>query len=194
MSLYGANKSRAVLSRVLKQAVRDGIISRNACEATQSLKIEARKDVTWSNDEVLLFLSVARTHRLYAAFYLALATGMRRGEVLGLRWKDGEGETLTVAQNLVKVKNYSIITSPKTERSKRRVTLDPETVATLEEHRLAQKGEAKNLGENWRDDKHLGLVFTSEFGTKCDLNNFQRTWYTLQERTRTAYINSGRSE
>jgi integrase len=107
----------------------------------QPFRVEPRPDVTWSNDEVLLFLSVARAHRLYAAFYLALSTGMRRGEILGLRWQDVQSDKLIIAQSLIKVGNGYAISTPKTERSKRFVMLGAETIALLEEHRLKQAKE-----------------------------------------------------
>jgi integrase len=193
-SNYAANKSRAILSRALRQAVQDGVIPRNVCEMTQPFRVEPRPDVTWSNDEVLLFLSVARAHRLYAAFYLALSTGMRRGEILGLRWQDVQSDKLIIAQSLIKVGNGYAISTPKTERSKRFVTLDAETIAVLEEHRLKQTSEARDLKEEWKVSKHLGLVFTSEAGKPLDLNNFQRKWYLLQEAAREAYIKLGQTD
>ncbi len=183
-----ANKSRSILSRALRQAVKDGLIHRNPCDATDPLKVEARKDVTWSNDEVLIFLNTARTHRLYAAFYLALSTGMRHGEILGLRWEDIAGDTIFIKQALVRIKGKYMISTPKTDRSVRRVMLDPETIAMLEEHGMKQASEARELGKDWQKDKHLGLVFTSETGTPMNPRNFDRSWYKLQEASRKTYI------
>jgi integrase len=194
VSPYTANKSRAILSRAMNQALQDGLIHRNPCNATKPLKIAPKKDVSWSNDETMLFLSTIRTHRLYAAFYLALSTGMRHGEILGLRWSDVVGETLHIQQALVKVRGAYVISTPKTEQSTRRVTLDPETVATLEEHRLKQAEEARGLESEWQKDKHLGLVFTSEAGTPVNPRNFDHTWYRLQAATQRAYIELGESE
>jgi integrase len=194
VSPYTANKSRAILSRAMNQALQDGLIHRNPCSATKPLKATPRKDVSWSNDETMLFLSTIRTHRLYAAFYLALSTGMRHGEILGLRWQDIEGETLKIEQALVKVRGAYVISTPKTEQSVRRVMLDAETIATLQEHRLKQAEEARKLGDEWQEDKHLGLVFTSEAGTPVNPRNFDHTWYRLQAATQKAYIALGQSE
>jgi integrase len=193
VSPYTASKSRAILSRAMNQALQDGLIHRNPCDATKPLKIAPRKDVSWSNDETMLFFSAIRTHRLYAAFYLALSTGMRHGEILDLRWSDIEGETLHIQQALVKVKGMYVISTPKTEQSTRRVTLDPETIATLEEHRLKQAEEGRDLKDEWQASKHLGLVFTSEAGTPVNPRNFDHTWYRLQAATRRAYIELGQS-
>jgi integrase len=194
VSAVSANKCRAVLSQAMRQAVRDGLIHRNPCDATKPLKTEKRKDVQWSNDEVMLFLSVARTHRLYAAFYLALSTGMRRGEVLGLRWQDVEGDTAYIRQNLISLAGNYAFSTPKTASSVRRIMLDPETMATLEEHRLKQRSEAKDLGNKWQADKHLDLVFTSDEGTPLHPRNFDRVWYTLQDKARVAYKELGQTD
>lgn len=194
VSAVSANKCRAVLSQAMRQAVRDGLIHRNPCDATKPLKVEKRKDVQWSNDETMLFLSVARTHRLYAAFYLALSTGMRRGEVLGLRWQDLEGDTAYIRQNLISLAGNYAFSTPKTEQSNRRIMLDPETIATLEEHRLKQLSEARDLKDEWQEDKHMGLVFTSEVGTPINPRNFDRVWYYLQDAAKKAYTELGQSD
>jgi integrase len=194
VSAVSANKSRAVLSQAMRQAVRDGLVHRNPCDATKPLKTDKRKDVTWTNDEVMLFLSVARTHRLYAAFYLALSTGMRRGEVLGLRWQDVEGDTAYICQNLISLGGNVAFSTPKTATSVRRIMLDPETLATLEEHRLKQLSEARDLQEAWQEEKHMGLVFTSEVGTPINPRNLDRAWYMLQDKARVAYQELGQNK
>lgn len=194
VSAVSANKCRAVLSQAMRQAVRDGLIHRNPCDATKPLKTEKRKDVQWSNDETMMFLSVARAHRLYAAFYLALSTGMRRGEILGLRWQDVEGETAYIRQNLISLAGNYAFSTPKTTQSVRRIMLDPETVATLEEHRLKQLSEAHGLKDQWQEEKHMGLVFISEVGTPINPRNFDRVWYYLQDAAKKSYIASGHSE
>lgn len=187
-----ANKCRAVLSRALKQAVTDGILQRNPVDATEPFTVTPRADTLWNNDEVLLFLSTAKTHRLFTAFYLALATGMRRGEVLGLRWQDIQGDIIHIRQNLVAVDGRITFSTPKTERSVRRITVDPDTMAILEQHKTRQQVEVQKGG--WRPERHLGLVFISDEGTPLYPRNFDRAWYFLQGETRKAYINAAKGE
>jgi integrase len=189
-----ANKCRAVLFRGVKQAVSDGVLHRNVVEAVSPFKVETRHDVLWSGGEIMLLLNTARTHRLYSAFYLALSTGMRRGEVLGLRWQDIEGNILSVKQNLIVVNGEIMFSSPKTAKGVRRVVLDTETLSVLEEHRLKQLSEAKELKGEWQASKHKGLVFTSEVGTPISPFNFYRTWYDLQQETRDAYLELANGE
>ena len=91
-----ANKCRRVLSGALSQAMRLELIGRNPCEAVKPKKVEAREMVLWNSEQLSLFLDISRPHRLYALFCLAVSTGMRRGELLGLRWCDVEDESLVV--------------------------------------------------------------------------------------------------
>ena len=127
-------------------------------------KIEKKvKDIEWSSAEIVEFLNHARAHRLFAAFYLALSTGMRHGEVLGLRWQDIEGNILFVKQTLVRLKGGYAISTPKTAQSVRKVVLDPEIMAVLEQHKKQQQAETYQLGEAWGTEspEYSDLVFTT---------------------------------
>jgi integrase len=190
-----ANKCRVVLTIALRQAVKDGLIHRNPCDATEPLKRDnPSKDLEWSASEVVMFLNQARTHRHYAAFYLALSTGMRHGEILGLHWSDIEGDVLHVRRNLVRVKGSYFISSPKTERSLRRVVLDPETISVLEEHHNKQQTQKVEVGKGWSKEAYTDLVFTDEKGDPMNPRNFDRDWHKLQDKTRKAYIAEGLNE
>ena len=83
VSADAANKSRTVLMAALKQAVSLGLIPRNPVEAVGKFKHEPKGIVLWTPEQVRTFLKTAESHRLYAAFYLALGTGMRHGEFWG---------------------------------------------------------------------------------------------------------------
>ena len=64
------------------------MLSRNPADAVDPPQPKKRKIAVWEPGEVRHFLEIARAHRLYVLFYLALTTGLRRGELLGLSWKD----------------------------------------------------------------------------------------------------------
>ena len=157
-----ANKSRAVLSRALKQAVKWNLISINPCEAVDPQKHIREEMKIWTSEEAARFLDIARAHRLYALFYLAIATGMRRGELLGLRWQDVSENSLRVRQSLVERRGKITISTPKTKKGERRISLFPNVIEVLAAHRKRQEAEALYLGRAWPD---TGLVFVSTVGS-----------------------------
>jgi integrase len=171
-----ANKVRTLMFAALKQAVMWGLIARNPCEAVTKLKEVRRKMKEWTPSETVQFLNIARTHRLYAAFYLAVFTGLRRGELLGLRWEDLRGPVLSVRQSLTLLGGQIHITTPKTRSGERHFTLSPDVLEVLAQHKGLQEAEARARGECWTD---TGLVFTSEVGTPIHPRNFERTFKAI---------------
>jgi integrase len=136
-----------ILSRAFSDAVRAGAIEVNPARSADPPSPRASRaqifDV-WSPSELAQFLHAALDDPLYVAFRLAAATGLRRSELLGLRWCDIDlvARELRVVQALVCVGNVLRITPPKTERSRRGVALDHETSAILARYRsLAEKAE-----------------------------------------------------
>ena len=118
---------------------------------------------TWSADEVRTFLEFVSQKRLGAMWVLLCTTGMRRGEVLGLRWKDVDlaNGRLAVRRALVEVNGYELhVSEPKTTRGRRSVRLDTRTIAALTQHRRQQAEERLSKGLGGRPD----LVFTRDDG------------------------------
>ena len=184
VSVDAANKTRTVLFGALKQAMRDGLIPRNPVELIAPYKVDATpKDHTWEPAETLRFLETARTHRLFAAFYLTMTTGMRHGEALGLRWSDIEGDILHVRQSLINLKGGYAISTPKTRKGIRRIVIDAETLAVLETHRLMQAEEWRKVGMSWgpKSPEYEDLIFTNELGAPLHPRNFDRVWYNLMD-------------
>ena len=179
-----ANQCRTVLYSAMKQAVRWQLVIRNPVEATDPLKESPKEMVLWTPQDVVRFLDTARSHRLYALFYLALSTGMRRGELLGLRWGDIEGSGFRIRQTVVLVGNKPTIGTPKTKKGQRRVSVSPDVLTTLEDHRIIQEAEKARLGDLWKEHD---LIFPSEVGTPMQPRNLERTWYALQDTARAAW-------
>ncbi len=96
------------------------------------------------------FFAAIAEHRLAPA-YLAATTGTRRGEILGLRWRDVDLEQrrLQVNQTVLSVSYEIVYGGPKTTRGKRRITLDPETIRVLTAHGAAQGQEMQLIGDRY---------------------------------------------
>lgn len=156
----------AILHRSLERAERWGLVPRNPADSALVDVPRPRKHefTPLTFDEAKAFLAVAAEHRLSALWALALHTGMRQGEILGLRWKDLEDDcsALTVNQTIQRVGKALVVGEPKTEGSRRRVPIPPSVAAELNRWRTTQKAELLALGVRWSPE---GYVFTSEAGT-----------------------------
>jgi integrase len=169
-----------VLHRALRDAVRWGMLGRNAADQADPPRVPKRELHTWNGEQAATFLRRAREHRLYPAFLLLLGTGMRRGEVCGLRWGDG----VDLARGLVSVKRNRVVVrysnvvegEPKTSRGRRSIPLDPAIVAALRSHRTAQLEERLSAGAQYSDS---GLVFTREDGAPLHPETLSKAFVAL---------------
>lgn len=170
---------RKVLSMALEEAVQRKRLTENPVALTQPPKKKRSTGRTsWTVDEARQFLAANRKHRLYVLFHLGLVTGMRRGELLGLRWQDIDEESgiVSVVQQLAVERGQPIMKQLKTDASDRVLAIGERTVKVLQEHRVQQAAEFVLLGLDARD---VELVFTSEVGGWIDPNNLGRTMKRL---------------
>jgi integrase len=126
---------------------------------------------------------VARGDRLETLYVLAISTGLRQGELLGLRWDDIDldGGILSVRRILSRSKGGPRFTEPKTVKSRRSVKLTPQAIEALERHRAAQDEERGRLGSLWEEN---GLVFRSTTSTPLRRYNLvRRSFKPLLEST-----------
>jgi integrase len=163
MSAGGVRYMHMVLHRALDAALRLGLVYRNVTEMVNIPRLLRREIAPLTSEQVHTFLEAAGGHRLEALFVLALATGMRRGELLALTWADVDLESaqLQVRSALQQTPEGLIIAQPKTKRSRRTIALAPTVVEALRRHREAQEEERKRVGEAWTD---LGLAFPNTVG------------------------------
>jgi integrase len=171
-----------VLSKALADAERWGLVSRNAARLADVPAVARPKLRVWSPQQTWAFLRAVASDRLFAAWLLAATTGMRRGELLGLRWTDVDLDVgvLRVAQARVRAGNQVVAGEPKTARGRRTIALDPATMAALRQHRKRQAEERLLAGPRYADS---GLVFTMPDGSPIHPNRFG-LWF--RRRTRTA--------
>jgi integrase len=158
------------LHKALKQAVMDGLIPRNATEAVKPPQPTREEMHPLTPEQAkLLLLQVAHESgdRLEALYVLAIHTGLRQGELLGLKWDDVDLDdgSLQVRRTLAITKNGSVFTSPKTSGSRRSVKLTQRATEALRSHLKRQLGEIDRVGSLWSEN---GLIFASETGEPLD--------------------------
>jgi integrase len=170
------------LRKALADAERLGLVVRNAAAAARPPVPSKRDHTTWTPEELARFLGSIEGERLAAAFVVLATTGMRRGEALGLRWSDVNFKAgrLSIVQTVTTVSDKIVITPPKTARSRRSVSLDPETVAALREHRRRQNEERLLAGALWAGEGDF--VFTDELGRPVHPSALSRLFATYVRR------------
>jgi integrase len=170
-----ARDAWTTLRAALNNAVRDQLLTRNPAALVRVSKPRPRKAKPWSVDEVRQFLESARADRdpLYAAYVLILVLGLRRGEVLGLRWKDVDLEAaeLAVAFHLQRVRRQLLHRETKTESSEAILPLPDICAAALRGRRDEQANRRDEMGKDWHES---GLVFTTRLGSPVEPRNFHR--------------------
>jgi integrase len=164
----------STLRAALEDAVREELLAKNVAKLVRVPREERPERVPLRVEEIRALLKATRDDRLHAMFVTLALIGLRRSELLGLRWEDVDlvNGVLTVRRGLHRVAGVGPETMPtKTLRSRRSIPL-PETVrSSLEAHLGRQELERRALAENWPD---LGFVFTSPIGTPIDPRNCTR--------------------
>jgi integrase len=148
-----ADRTRLHLHRILhvmlKHACQWGIVSRNIADMLDAPRVRAHEIEVLSPDQVKRALEVLRRQPLYSIAAVALGSGLRRSELLALRWQDVDldGATLRVEQALEETKRAGLaFKAPKTRHGRRTVTLPVSTIAVLREHWTTQQGQRLSLG------------------------------------------------
>lgn len=168
----------ATLRNALNQAVRQRLIPWNPALAVE-LPEERRPAVgVWSPEDVGAFLAFAADDRLYALWHVAVMCGMRRGELIGLRWRDVDlsAGQLLVIQSVTVADRCRHIGAPKTKRGNRIVALDAGTVSVLRAHRRQQLEDRLAWSRAWQD---TGLVFVCEDGAMLNPDHVTRHFAAL---------------
>jgi integrase len=169
-----------MLHSALHDAMRWGYLVRNVAEAADPPAARTPEQKVWSPQELGAFLDHVRDDRLYALWLLVATTGMRRGELAGLRWVDIDFDHATVSPTIprVVVDHQVHDSAPKTERSRRRLALDPITLAALQAHRQRQTEDRQAVGGRYRDH---GYVFTWPDGRPLHPENIAN-WFDQHTR------------
>jgi integrase len=162
--------TRATLRRALGYAVKWSLVSRNVATLVDPPRTVRTPVQPLTVDQVRRFLDATKDDRLGPLFHVAIASGLRQGELLGLRWEDVDlvAGTVTVRRALQRIDKRPVFVEPKTERSRRTVNLPASAVAAMKVQKDRQAFARQAAGVHWEEQ---GLVFASTIGTPLDAPN-----------------------
>jgi integrase len=184
LSSATVRKMHSVLRKALKQAVLDGLIPRNVCEAVKPPKVEHKEINPLDQGQAKVLLEAANGLRLEALYVLAIHTGMREGELLGLKWEDVDlgRDVLRLRRALVREGGKVVLGDLKTPKSRRSVRLTHAASDALRNHLERQLKEIERIGSLYQPG---GLVFATESGTFINPSNLRnRSFKPLLKKTR----------
>lgn len=169
-----------IIHKALSDAVDADLLQRNPAERAKPPRPNRRaasEIQAWSPDELAAFLSAVANERLSAIWRLASMTGMRRGEIVGLRWGgvDLSAARLSVRHAVVAV-GYEVVESTPKSHNARVIDLDAETVAQLRNHRARQEAEKAEWGADYQDHD---LVVAKENGGPIHPHTFSQAFERL---------------
>lgn len=174
LSPKSARNIHHVVHAMLERAVRLDLIPSNVAHLVDRPRAPHRELPVLTQDQARSLVEAARDHRLRALFVLAVTTGARSGELLGLTWDDIDldNAAITIKKTLQKQGDSIRLIETNTARSRRKVAIPRLAVEALRWHRARQAEESLALGPAWRNV--LNLVFTTRLGTPLDQRNVLR--------------------
>ncbi|WP_119068717.1 tyrosine-type recombinase/integrase [Rubrobacter indicoceani] len=174
-------KIHHVAHKALDQAVKWDLIPRNPADSVKAPTPAQKEMRPLSREEARAFLEAAKDDRLHAFYVLAVHTGMRRGELLGLKWDDVDLDAtipvLRVRRTQTRTENGRRLAlgDVKTKKSRRTIRLTPGSAKALHRHSARQAEEKLKLGSLYRDH---GLVFAGEIGNLINPSNLRQRSFT----------------
>ena len=171
LSKRSVQHMHAVIRRSLDQAMKWDLIYRNPASLVTAPTPDKKPPKTFSKSQAKTFLESVREHRWYPIYVLAITTGMRQGEILGLRWEDVDLDSgnLSVNHTVQNLGGKIIEGTPKTAGSRRTIALPGYTLDTLREYK-------ETKGEN------EGLLFTTSSGRPVSPRNVLRHFHIALEK------------
>ena len=169
----------AILHRALDQAVRRGLVTRNPTDAVDKPTSKTQEMKVLEPGQVTVLLEEAKAGHQEALYYLAVTTGLRQGELLGLRWADLDWETgrLQVQRQLQVVPGQGkVFCEPKSAAGRRSIVLGATALEKLREHREYQHTQRLFAGARWKEND---LIFPCSLGTPADPQYLLQTFKRL---------------
>jgi integrase len=176
------NHLHDTLHKALKRAMRLGLLARNVTELVDVPRVDPAEMHPLTREETHILFDVASGDRLEALYVLAVATGMRQSELLGLRWPDVDFDSGVIrVRNQLKrrIDKRWVFQEPKTRRSRRQIALAAPALAALKRHLERQDAEREHIGASWRPHD---LIFCSQQGMPLIARNVYRSFKELLKR------------
>jgi len=166
------------LRGALAVAVKDAQIPRNVAALVDPPRVVRAEVQAFNPEQARAFLEAVKGSRLEAAYTVAVAVGMRQGEILGLKWSDVDLQTgvLRIRAALQRVEKKLVQVEPKSVKSSRPIHLPAVCVSALVHHRAQQDEDRKWAGTKWQD---TGYVFRTRIGTPMDPRDLLRDYYRI---------------
>ena len=181
LSARTVHHEHRVLSQALKYAVRQGYLGRNPAELADPPKPKKKTMRTLTIGEVEVLLDMVKDNYYYPIYYAAVSTGLRQAELLGLRWRDIDLDmcSISVSQVLYKRGGVCEFKEPKTEHSRRRVSMTDKLTKYLRKYRSEREADYHQLNEELNLDD---LVFASVKFMPIDPNVLSHAFTRLAKR------------
>lgn len=168
----------ATIHKALAQAERRRHVTRNVAHLVDAPRVEQHEIKAWTEDQANAFLTAVEASPLAPLFVLAITTGMRKGEILALRWRDVDLDRRTIQLRATLERYHGVVrfAEPKTKGSKRKIELTARAVTDLRRQRAAQRIQQLAAGPAWAN---LDLVFASEAGAPLVESTLRRAFNAL---------------
>ena len=181
LSARTVHKHHRILYEALRHGVKHGVVIRNAAEAVDPPRPRNKEMAMLGPSDVRLILDSAKETPYYPAFFTAVYTGLRRGELLGLRWCDVDLNlaTLSIVQTLQQLRGGKyVVGETKSRRGRRQIALSPSLAILLREHRAKQEDARRLLG---RPLAPTDLVFSHPDGAPLRPNTITRDFCRIAQ-------------
>ncbi len=176
------NCLHGVLHKALEDAVKWELVVKNVCHIVDPPRRAHYEITTLTMEQAKKLLETAKGHNMEALFILALTTGMRRGEILALKWQDVSfiEKTIQVRRTFTRTPGHRYVEAEtKTKKSRRNIVLPQIVVDVLIQHRVNQAEARSEAGEHWQE---RDLVFCTSLGTPLNPNKVLERFKTLLKR------------
>lgn len=176
-----------MLRKALQDAVNWQVIKNNPCDSVESPKAKKYRADVYDKEDIKKLITALSGHELEAHVSLALFLGLRRGELLALKWSDinYKDSTITIQSNLVVANSNLVLKEPKTEDSMRTIVLTHEILEILRKYKISQKEQKLRFGKHYKDDD---FIFTKEDGELINPGSFSHTFSDFLKKSNLRHI------